>query len=56
MREERKKRMLEENSREREAFLRDLYGLDERGKKVVVAGAGAKEAAAAAAAIERKDE
>lgn len=27
MREQNKRRMLEENSREREAFLRDLYGL-----------------------------
>lgn len=35
--------MLEENSREREAFLRDLYGLDAQGRLVKGKGSGSKE-------------
>lgn len=43
MREQRKQRMLDENSREREAFLRDLYGLDAQGRLVKGKGSGSKE-------------
>ena len=40
MREQAKQRMLEENSREREAFLRELYGLDAQGRLVKGQGKG----------------
>lgn len=56
MREQAKQRMLEENSREREAFLRELYGLDAQGRLVKGQGKGEKEGGKGAGVARGKGE